>query len=125
MRRTGFWVLLTVLTALPLGRASQAGFQGFRCGTGRLVGEGDPTYEVQRRCGDPDFVDSRQEERTVRRTVWTQVNGVSVAHEEYVTITVLVDEWTYDLGPHRLIRHLIFEQDRLVKVWTGSRGSGG
>jgi len=127
MRRTGLPGLFAILVAavvvavLPFARPVQA-FQGFRCGTGLLVDEGDGTYEVQERCGDPDLVQSRQEQRTVRRTVWTEINGVPIAREVDVIITVAIDEWTYDLGPNKLVRHLVFEQDRLIKVWTGRRG---
>jgi len=110
------------MAVVPFAPRPAQAFSGFRCGTGRLVDEGDPPYEVQDRCGDPDSAEARQEQRTVRRTVWTEVNGVPVAREEEVIVTVAVEEWTYDLGPNKLIRHLIFEQNRLVKVWTGRRG---
>jgi hypothetical protein len=33
-----------------------------------------------------------------------------------------VDTWTYDFGPHRLIRVLTFEDGRLKAVRTGARG---
>jgi hypothetical protein len=124
--RAGLWGLLAVVAAVvvPFAPRPAQAFQGFRCGSGRLVDEGDAPYEVQDRCGDPDSAEARQEERTVRRTTWTQVNGVPIAREEDVIITVAIEEWTYDLGPNKLIRHLIFEQNRLVKVWTGRRGTG-
>jgi len=124
MRRAGFWAFLGLSAVLLSGGGRAEAFQGFRCGTGRLVREGDPPSEVQERCGDPDFADTREEQRTVRRTVWTEVNGVPIAREIEVIVSVLVDEWTYDLGPNRFIRHLVFEQGRLVKVWTGGRGNG-
>ena len=121
MTRVGSGLLFAMLVSVGLGDQAQA-FQGFRCGTGRLVEEGDQSLEVRNRCGDPDFADSHEERRTVRRTVWTTVAGVPVASEEEVSISVMVDEWTYDLGPHRFIRHLAFEQNRLVRVWTTGRG---
>jgi hypothetical protein len=122
MTRIGFGALLVTLVSAGLGDDAQA-FQGFRCGNGRLVDEGDQTTDVRNRCGDPDSADSHEERRTVRRTVWTRVAGVPVATEEEVSVSVMVDEWTYDLGPNRLIRHLAFEQDRLIRVWTTGRGS--
>jgi hypothetical protein len=125
MKRLGLCgLLLFASIAIPPagGRPAEA-FQGFRCETGRLVREGDRGAEVRLHCGEPDFADSHEEKRTVRRTVWTWVAGLPVANEEEVTISVIVDEWTYDLGPNRFIRHLAFEQDRLVRVWTSGRGS--
>jgi hypothetical protein len=126
MTRIGFGMIVATLVAtlasVGLGGVAQA-FQGFRCGSGRLVDEGDQLFDVRNRCGDPDAADSHEETRVVRRTVWTRVAGVAVAREEEVTVSVMVDEWTYDLGPNRFIRHLAFEQNRLVRVWTTGRGN--
>jgi uncharacterized protein DUF2845 len=129
MRRISMGILtaamvagVAVIAVIAFGNDVQA-FQGFRCGTGRIVEEGDRPPEVINRCGDPDFADTHEERRTVRRTIWTYVAGVPVAKEEEVSVSVMVEEWVYDLGPHRFIRHLIFEQNRLVRVWTSERGS--
>jgi len=121
MTRIGSGMLLVVLVSAGVSADAQA-FQGFRCGSGRLVEEGDQPPDVINRCGEPDFADSHEEQRTILRTVWTYVAGVPVAREERVIVSVMVDEWTYDLGPHRFIRHLLFEQSRLVRVWTSGRG---
>jgi Protein of unknown function (DUF2845) len=117
----------TSIAALLSGAVAQdaQAFQGFRCGTGRLVEEGDRPPEVQNRCGDPDTADTREERRTLRKTVWTYIDGVPVGKEVEYTVTVMIDEWTYDLGPHRFIRHLIFEDGRLIRVWTADRGNKG
>jgi hypothetical protein len=122
MARIGLAMLFVALASAGMATNAQA-FQGFRCASGRLVDEGDRPPEVSNRCGDPDFADSHEEQRTVRRTVWTYIAGIPVAKEETVTISVMVEEWTYDLGPNRFIRHLIFEQNRLVRVWTSERGT--
>jgi hypothetical protein len=124
MVRIGLATLIGVLTCGAVAADAQA-FQGFRCGTGRLVEEGDRPPEVQNRCGDPDTADTREEHRTVRKTVWTYVDGLPVGKEVEVTVSVMVEEWTYDLGPHRFIRHLIFEDGRLIRVWTADRGNKG
>lgn len=124
MLRIGLATLIAVLAGSTFAGDAQA-FQGFRCGTGRLVEEGDRPPEVQNRCGDPDTADTREEHRTVRRTVWTYVDGVPVGKEVEVSVSVMIDEWTYDLGPHRFVRHLIFEDGRLVRVWTADRGNEG
>jgi hypothetical protein len=123
MARIALGILAVALGAAGVAPDAQA-FQGFRCGSGRLIEEGDRPPEVLNRCGDPDFADSHEEQRTVRRTVWTYVQGVPIAKEEEVIVSVLVEEWTYDLGPNRFIRHLIFEQNRLIRVFnTGERGA--
>jgi hypothetical protein len=123
LRRLLLLVAASMAFLSPVGVPQAVAFEGFRCESGRLVLEGDHSYEVRKKCGEPDFADTRQEQRTVRRTVWTRVGGRPFADQQEVTITVTVDEWTYDLGPRRLIRHLIFEQNRLVRVFTGSRGT--
>jgi hypothetical protein len=112
---------MLLMASVGIGADAQA-FQGFRCGSGRLVEEGDQPPDVINRCGEPDFADTREEKRTILHTVWTYVAGVPVAREERVIVSVMVDEWTYDLGPHRFMRHLVFEQGRLVRVWTSGRG---
>ena len=122
MARLGLGILVLALAGVGLSADAQA-FQGFRCGTGRLVDEGDRPPEVRNRCGDPDYADAHEERRTVRRTIWTYISGVPVAREEEVTVSVMVEEWTYDLGPNRFIRHLVFEQNRLIRVWTSERGT--
>ena len=122
MARISLGILLVALAGLGISADAQA-FQGFRCATGRLVEEGDRPPEIRNRCGDPDYADAHEEQRTVRRTVWTHVSGIPVAREEEVTVSVMVEEWTYDLGPNRFMRHLIFEQNRLIRVWTSERGA--
>jgi hypothetical protein len=123
--RIGLATLMAVLASGAIGAGDAQAFQGFRCGTGRLVEEGDRPPEVQNRCGDPDTADTREEHRTLRKTVWTYIDGVPVGKEVEYTVTVMIDEWTYDLGPHRFIRHLIFEDGRLIRVWTADRGYKG
>jgi hypothetical protein len=124
MVRIGLAILIAVMLGGAMAGDAQA-FQGFRCGTGRLVEEGDRPPEVQNRCGEPDTADTREEHRTLRKTVWTYVDGVPVGKEVEYTVSVMIDEWTYDLGPHRFIRHLIFEDGRLIRVWTADRGNKG
>jgi hypothetical protein len=122
--RLGLATLIAVLASGAIAGEAQA-FSGFRCGTGRLVEEGDRPPEVQNRCGDPDTADTREEHRSVRKTVWTYVDGVPIGKEVEYTVSVMIDEWTYDLGPNRFVRHLIFEDGRLIRVWTADRGNKG
>jgi hypothetical protein len=87
---------------------------GFRCGTGRVVRNGETEDDVATKCGAPDAVRSWSETR--RESSWVQ--GRAVERE----IVIAYDEWEYDLGRHRLIRYVTFEQGRLIRVHTGSYG---
>lgn len=82
---------------------------GFRCNSGRLVTVDDRMYEVMDRCGRPDLVGQR-------------VAGRQVG-DDYVE--VLLDEWTYDLGPSRFVRTVIFENGRVIDVESGDYGKKG
>ena len=111
-------VPLVVLAALP-ARADS----GFRCGT-RLVGLGDHVYDVRNRCGDPDLVTQKIEKRKVKHRVrrWSPA-GMSEDLAEEREIEVLVDEWVYDLGESRFVRYVVFEDNRVVAVIAGERGT--
>jgi Protein of unknown function (DUF2845) len=78
--------------------------------------EGEGPYEVLSRCGDPVFREVRVEQRT-------RVVGDDPLHAARAdTASVLVEVWTYDFGPAAFVRHLTFEDGRLVRVDTGSYG---
>jgi hypothetical protein len=106
----------------PTGPAAD---EGFRCESGRLVGVGDHMYEVQKKCGEPDFTGQRTEKRKVR--VKVRAGQGQRGYFEEVTeereVEILVDEWIYDLGPTRFIRNVLFENGRVVGVGTGGYGN--
>jgi len=110
------------LSAIVVSSPARAD-EGFRCyRTNRLINVGDRLPEVRARCGAPDFADSRAEKRKVKLRVRRQ-DGVwqeSLTEEEVVE--VVIDEWTYDFGRRKFMRHLHFENGRLVSVATGSYG---
>lgn len=92
-----------------------------RC-QGRIISPGDRKYEVLVKCGEPDDVESREvyEYRRIK-------NHRGVIHGKYVEpyrieIPILIETWTYDFGPTRLIRYLHFKNDTLVNITTGERG---
>ncbi|MDB4987102.1 MAG: hypothetical protein JWN04_2280 [Myxococcaceae bacterium] len=99
---------------------------GMRCGS-RLVSDGDSMFEVTERCGQPDAATQHVELRTVRSYVegpCFKENGVlrcGTVIEQ--TVQVIVDDWTYDFGPDSLVRHLTFEQGKLLRLKTGGYGS--
>jgi hypothetical protein len=119
--------LLTSLAVVTLSLVSGSAFaDGMRCGS-RLVSDGDPIGEVRSVCGAPDASAQRKELRAVRR--WVDgpcVNDrgtVRCGYLEERMVEVVIDEWMYDFGPSALIRHLTFEQGRLIHVATGGYGT--
>jgi hypothetical protein len=113
--------LSALVATLPLGASARA--DGFRCPGGKLVRDGDRMFEVQNKCGQPDFVTQRQEQRKVKTKArqWVGDHEEEVSEEQVVEVTV--DEWTYDLGPQRFIRYVDFENGRVVRVTTGPYGT--
>ncbi len=85
----------------------------FRCGND-LILEGDRKIEVLRSCGEPDLVDSWEEKRRGHVDYY----GYHYPIWQYV----LVEEWTYNLGPNQFIRILRFANGRLEKIETGDYG---
>jgi hypothetical protein len=67
--------------------------------------------EVIAKCGDPSWKDVRQEE-----IIESQDSGAARK------VTETVEEWTYNLGPDRLIRIFEFRNGRLMRVRTGGYG---
>jgi hypothetical protein len=121
-RRFSSWWLTIAALVLALA-AAPARADGFRCGTGRVVSPGDHMLEVRKKCGEPDFVSQRVEKRKVKAKVrrWVADHEEEVSEEQVVE--VLVDEWTYDLGPRRFIRFVDFENARVTRVTTGTYGT--
>ncbi|MDX2019614.1 MAG: DUF2845 domain-containing protein [Deltaproteobacteria bacterium] len=100
--------LCVMLSGLSAARAD-----GLRCGT-RLVSTGDSTYLVQARCGQPDDA-----------TTWVEYSSVRVKEGNLWverTVEVKYERWTYDFGTNRLIRYVVFENGRLIRVDTGPYG---
>lgn len=95
-----------------LGSASAA--EAMRCGN-RLVQRGDSRYQVRQLCGEPQDVVRSQALRQVTLQV---VPGVF----DTVAQAVPVERWTYDFGPNRFQRHLVFENGTLVRITTGRKG---
>ena len=67
--------------------------------------------EVFGKCGEPSWKDVRQEETT-------EAQDSGAARK----VTETVEEWTYNLGPDRLIRIFEFRNGKLVHVRTGGYG---
>jgi hypothetical protein len=81
------------------------------CREGNILSIGDTKFEVLRKCGPPDFSESRDADELV----------ISRFDRSRRT-TIRIDEWTYNFGPRRFLLHLIFEDGRLKRMETGGYG---
>jgi hypothetical protein len=79
----------------------------FRCGT-RIITRGDPADKLLRFCGEPVSVQSRTAQRSVVLDLGRVLPGVV---EE-----VVIEEWTYNLGPHQLMRVVRLENGVVAEV---------
>jgi hypothetical protein len=95
----------------------------FRCGT-ELISIGDDKWEVRQLCGEPDHVNVWQEERIFRdfSSYRSDIEPDRNREPFLVKQQVVVERWTYNRGSHRLVRHLLFENGRLVEIATGEHG---
>jgi hypothetical protein len=114
-----FLIALIFTLAKPAPGAAE---EGFRCGTGRLVGTGDHMIDVRNKCGDPDAAAQRVEKRTRKEKVRRWIQGAAEEVTEEREIEVVLDEWIYDLGPRRFIRLVTFENGRVIFTATGDKG---
>jgi hypothetical protein len=105
--------------------SSEVRADSLRCGRD-LVSSGDSTYEVRSTCGDPDAATQRTVYRTVQRRVPVACPADSPQKHCYAiveeTVSVVVDEWTYDFGKNRFVHYVVFEHGRLVSVSSGGYG---
>jgi hypothetical protein len=83
-----------------------------------VVSSGNAPVEVLEKCGVPTLQQQRDEEIEVFKPVFINGKQVFVTHR----ITIPVEIWTYNFGPHELIYVLTFRDDRLVRIQT--RGYG-
>lgn len=98
----------------------------FRC-KGKIVSEGDPQAKILKFCGEPVSVQQRMIYRGgfprsgVNRTVAPDSDLVGSRREELLihdrsVVEVLIEEWTYNLGPHKLMRVVRFENGLVTRV---------
>ncbi|MCU0758925.1 MAG: DUF2845 domain-containing protein [Steroidobacteraceae bacterium] len=104
--------LTAAAALLSLAAVDVARADGFRCGT-RLVVEGSTRGEVLARCGDPADVERRS---ILRRPVfWRHGRPFFLSND---LVEVPVELWTYNLGPHKLMRRLRLEDGVVVEIET-------
>ena len=121
-------ILLLLIFSFTLSLANTA--YGFWC-KNRLVTIGDTKYEVLSRCKEPAYKDFWIEKR-IKRDFYGNpfVSSLDDVYSErrqyrmprYAVEEVVIEEWIYNLGPTSFLRHLVFENGRLVNITTGNYG---
>jgi hypothetical protein len=103
--------LLTLILVLLLAEPAFA----LRCGN-RVISNGDPMIKVKKYCGDPDAVQQRTIVRAglSRSRTWVDDPDAPPRDDELLIrdrsyIEVLVEHWTYNFGPNKLMRLIRFE----------------
>lgn len=95
-------VAATVLLLLVVTPA-----HAFRCGT-RIITRGDHADKILRFCGEPASVQTRVAQRAYVSDFGRVYPGVL---EE-----VVIEEWTYNLGPNQLIRVVRLENGFVAEI---------
>lgn len=105
-----------------------------RC-KGRLVMEGDPQVKVLKFCGDPASIQQRTIYRSGiprrrvdhRMSVESGDTQINVSREKLLVhdrsvVEIVVEEWTYNFGPHKLMRVVRFENGLVAEITGLSYG---
>jgi hypothetical protein len=72
---------------------------------------------VRLKCGPPTFIEERQE-----KVIEAHSRKRKRHHSTHYFIEI-IEEWTYNRGPHQLIHILRFRHGRLVHIDTAGYGS--
>ena len=111
--------LLVFVAFLTFANSAMA----LRCGN-KLVTEGDPIAKVLKFCGEPASVQVRSIYRAgfprqlYRNTLSTDrtASEKELLFNDRSYVEVLVEEWTYNFGPRRLMRTIYFENGLVAQI---------
>jgi hypothetical protein len=107
MKRTLVLLGFLVLMAMPsLDQYADA----LDC-TGGIISVGDSRFDLVKKCGEPDFKDSHDEE-------FFEHYGRGVGRKVIIT----VEEWTYNFGPSQFMRIVILKNGKVADIREGSYG---
>ena len=87
---------------LGLTMSGSANASSIRCGT-RVISEGDHVSKLVRYCGEPDFAHTRR----AHVPFFDSVSGTTFYPPGVAELWI--EEWTYNLGPHKLMRLVTLE----------------
>ena len=102
---TGLKMRTAIAALLLLAAAAPA--HAFRCGT-RIITRGDHAEKMLRFCGEPASVQTRLQTRGYVSDLGRVFPGIV---EE-----VVIEEWTYNLGPHQLIKVVRLENGFVTEI---------
>ena len=94
-----------------------------RCGN-RVIGIGDHQIKVRSMCGEPAMERARTIYRAGiprRYSLFTDQYNSSLSDRELLVhnrsvVEVPVQTWIYNFGPRRLMREVVFENDRIIEI---------
>jgi hypothetical protein len=95
-----------------LSAAQPARADVMRCGD-RLVTEGDTAALVRERCGAPS--ETRLERKLVPAVIWRDGRRIQLPGGDR---EIIVEFWTYNLGPNRFMREFRLEEGVVVEIRT-------
>jgi hypothetical protein len=104
MRISTLWLAATLLL-VPCGPSSAA--QAFHCGP-RIIARGDPAEKLLEFCGDPTNVERHYAQRTAVDRYGRLLSGF--------VEDVLIEDWTYNLGPYQLMRRVRLEDGLVTDI---------
>jgi len=99
---------VALASLIVLGLASTSNAYAMRCGT-RIITKGDHVSKLLRYCGEPDFAQSRAAQRSYHNR-FGQILFTGLYEE------ILIQEWTYNLGPNKLMRVVKMENGVITQV---------
>lgn len=92
-----------------------------RCGS-KLVAAGAPQGKVLKYCGEPESIQVRSVYRTglprgqLRQRVGTERPERELLYADRAYVEIVVEEWTYNFGPRRLMRVIRFENGLVTSI---------
>jgi hypothetical protein len=103
--------------------------ESMRCGS-RLISEGDPQAKVAKICGKPTQTETRtilragiprQDVRVGAQPAASRSYDELLIHDRSL-VEVEVEVWLYNRGPSRLMREVVFRDNRILAVNLLGRG---
>jgi len=92
-----------------------------RCGS-KLVTKGSPQGKVLKFCGEPESIQIRSIVRAgfPRRQTGRRIGNVEVERDllfaDRAYVEVIIEEWTYNFGPRKLMRIIRFENGLVTSI---------
>lgn len=98
--------------------------KALRCGT-KIISIGDGKHKILARCGEPDFVETREQHSPPGCSSPEYSDNYEPRYysEHYgrprnypICLVKILEVWTYNFGPHKFIKELVFEDGLLKEI---------